>query len=341
MKAAVLTAPERLELQEVPTPVAGDGEVLVALEYCGICTLEQRLYTGAMKMPLPLIPGHEASGVVASSGKGLFASLPAGTPVALDLVTRCGECYYCRTGQSNLCVNRFQNGRKMLGGFGEYIAVAAKQVFPVPGGLSLAEAAFAEPVACCIRSLKKARLGLAEDLLVIGAGPMGLMHLLVAHCFGARVFVSDPDPSRRDKARELGAFLTADPRTGDLPKVVKEHTEGRGADACVVTSPAHEALKSAVDSVSKNGRINIYTSYSDRPSLPVDADTVHRDQTLITGSEGRTEHDFLQAVRLLGFRKVNVAPLISAFTGFRGITEGMKAAMSPATYRVLLEHKAG
>jgi L-iditol 2-dehydrogenase len=341
MKAAVLTAPERLELQEVETPAAGPGEMLVALEYCGICTLEQRLFTGAVKMPLPLIPGHEAAGTVASSGPGLFAPIPPGTPVALDLVTRCGECYYCRTGQSNLCVNRFQNGRKVLGGFGEYIAVAAKQVFAVPGGLPLAEAAFAEPVACCIRSLKKMGLGLAEDLLVVGAGPMGLMHLLVAHCFGARVFVSDPDPARRDKARELGAFLTVDPSAGDLPRAIQEHTEGRGADACVVTSPAHEALKSALDSAAKNGRINIYTSYSDRPLLPVDANTVHRDQILITGSEGRTEHDFLQAVRLLGHRKVNVAPLISAYTGFRGITEGMKAAMSPATYRVLLAHKAG
>jgi L-iditol 2-dehydrogenase len=341
MKAAVLTAPERLELQEVQTPVAGDGEVLVALEYCGICTLEQRLYSGAVKMPLPLIPGHEASGVVVSSGQGLFSPLPAGTPVALDLVIRCGECYYCRSGQSNLCVNRFRNGRGVLGGFGEYIAVAAKQVFPVPEGLPLAEAAFAEPVACCIRSLKRAGLGLADDLLVIGAGPMGLMHLLVAHCFGARVFVSDPDPARRDKARELGAFLAADPGDGELSKAVREHTEGRGADACVVTSPAHEALKSAVDSVAKNGRINIYTSYSDRPPLPMDANTVHREQILVTGSEGRTEHDFLQAVRLLGYRKLNVAPLISLRTSLGNINEGMRAAMSPSTYRVLLEHKAG
>jgi L-iditol 2-dehydrogenase len=169
---------------------------------------------------------------------------------------------------------------------------------------------------------------------------MGLMHLLVAHCFGARVFVSDPDPARRQKARELGAALALDPLSEDLPKAVKEHTEGRGADACVVTSPAHEALKSAVDSVSKNGRINIYTSYSDRPPLPVDANTVHREQTLITGSEGRTEHDFLQAVRLIGFHKLDVAPLISARFGFGRIGEGMQAAMSPATYRVLLEHKA-
>jgi len=340
MRAAVLTAPERFELQEVPTPVPARGEVLVKLRYCGICTLEQRLYTGAMKIHYPLIPGHEASGVVAASGEGLFSPLPPGMPVALDLVTRCGECYYCRTFQSNLCVYRFQNGRKLLGGFGEYVAVSAKQVFPLPAGVPLSEAAFAEPVACCIRSLKKAGLALAEDLLVIGAGPMGLMHLMTALCYGARVFVSDPDPDRRAKALELGACLAIDPQAQDLPGLIKGHTDGRGADACVVTSPAHEALKSAVDAVAKNGRINIYTSYNDKPVIPVDANAVHRDQTLITGSEGRTEHDFLQAVRLIAFRKVNVGPLVSSCVSLARITAGMQDALSPRTYRVLLEHEA-
>lgn len=340
MKAAVLTAPERIELQELPTPVPGRGEVLVKLKYCGICTLEQRLYAGAMKIAYPLVPGHEASGVVAANGEGLFSPLAAGTPVALDLVTRCGECHYCRTGQSNLCLNRFQKGLKLLGGFGEYLTVAAKQVFPLPDSLPLAEAAFAEPVACCIRSLKRVGLTLAEDLLILGAGPMGLMHLMVALCFGARVFISDPDPARRAKALELGAFLAADPQAEDLPKIMKSHTGGRGADACVVTSPAHEALKTAVDCVSKNGRINIYTSYSDKPAIPVDANAVHRDQTLFTGSEGRTEHDFLQAVRLVAFRKVNVAPLVSLRVPLARITDGMREAMSPRTYRVLLEHEA-
>jgi threonine dehydrogenase-like Zn-dependent dehydrogenase len=340
MRAAVLTAPQRFEVQEVPTPRAARGEVLVKLKYCGICTLEQRLYTGAMKMPYPVIPGHEASGVVAATGEGLFTELPAGTPVALDLVTRCGECYYCRIGQSNLCLNRFRSNRKVLGGFGEYIAVAGKQVFPVPAELPLAEAAFAEPIACCIRSLKKVGLALSEDLLVIGAGPMGLMHLLVARCMGARVFVSDPDPARLELARELGAFLAVDPKAEDLPEIIKTHTEGRGADACVVTSPAQEALRSAVDCLSKNGRINIYTSYNEKLLLPLEANAVHKDQMLITGSEGRTEHDFLQAVRLLGFGAVRVKALISALTAFSRIDQGMHAALSARTYRVLLEHEA-
>lgn len=340
MKAAVLTAPQRLEVQEVPTPQPARGEVLVKLKYCGICTLEQRMYTGAMKMQYPVIPGHEASGVVAETGEGLFGELAPGTPVALDLVTRCGECYYCRTGHSNLCLNRFRNNRRVLGGFGEYIAVAGKQVFPVPPELPLAEAAFAEPLACCIRSLKKVELALAEDLLVVGAGPMGLMHLLVARCMGARVFVSDPEPARLELARELGAFLAVDPKSEELPEILKARTEGRGVDACVVTSPAHEALRSAVDSISKNGRINIYTSYNDKLLLPLEANAVHKDQTLITGSEGRTEHDFLQAVRLLGFGTVRVKALISALTGFSRIDQGMQAALSARTYRVLLEHEA-
>lgn len=340
MKAAVLTAPEKLELREVPTPVPGRGEVLVKLKYCGICTLEQRLFTGAMKIHYPIVPGHEASGVVVQAGELLYGEVKPGTPVALDLVTRCGECFFCRVGQSNLCLNRSQDGRKVLGGFAEYITVLSKQLFPIPAEVPLAEAAFAEPVACCIRSLKKIGLALAEDLLVIGAGPMGLMHLMVALCLGARVFVSDPDRSRLELARRLGAFLTIDPRQEDLPGIIKSHTEGRGVDACIVTSPAHEALQSAVEAISKNGRINIYTSYDDKPALPVDANTVHKNEQLITGSEGRTEHDFLQAVRLICFRKVNVAPLISAYTSFEGIEEGVRAAMTPKTYRVLLDHES-
>jgi threonine dehydrogenase-like Zn-dependent dehydrogenase len=340
MRAAVLVGPGHIELQEVETPRIGTGEVLVRLKYCGICTLEQRLFAGATRMSYPVIPGHEASGIVEEVGEGVLSPLRPGTPVALDLVIRCGECYFCRTGQSNLCQNRFNGDQRVLGGFAEYRAVSARQVFPVPPELPLAEAAFAEPVACCIRSLKKLALSLAEDLLIIGAGPMGIMHLLVARCLGARVFVSDPVASRRQMAAEMGACLTIDPAAGDLSAVIRAHTEGRGVDACVITSPAHPALRSASSAVSKGGRINIYTSYEDQPPLPVDADSVHRNETVITGSEGRTERDFHQAVRLLAFRMVQVTPLISLYAPFARIEEGIRQAIGAGTYRVLLDHEA-
>jgi L-iditol 2-dehydrogenase len=340
MKAAVLTAPERIELRDVELPRPGRGEVRVRLKYCGICTLEQRMFTGEVKIHYPIVPGHEASGLVDEVGEGVLSDLRPGMPVALDLVYRCGECFFCRTGESNLCVNRFKDGKGVLGGFAQYKVVPSKQVFPVPDSLPLAEAAFAEPVGCCIHSLSKIGFSLAEELLVIGAGPMGLMHLLVARCFGARVFVSDPDARRLAHAASLGADLTIDPTRSDLKAVVREHTGGKGVDACVITSPAEAALQSAIDAISANGRINIYTSYSNKPALPIDANTVHRTEALITGSEGRTEQDFLQAVRLLSFGKIRVSSLISRLVGFGAIEEGLRDAMSAATFRVLLDHEA-
>ena len=343
MKAGVLTAPERIEVQEIEKPGIGIRDVLVKLRYCGICTLEQRMYTGQMKMKYPVIPGHEASGVIEEVGPEVElvrGDLKPGMRVALDLVSRCGECYYCRTGASNLCANRFKDGSRVLGGFGEYRAVSSRQVFPVSEALPLEAAAFAEPVACCIRSLKKIGLSLAEDLLIVGAGPMGMMHLLVGLCMGARIFISDPDTERLRTAARLGAFLTIDPAREDLPAIVRENTEGRGVDACVVTSPAHAALQSAFQATAANGRVNIYTSYNDKLPLPTDANCIHRSEILVTGSEGRTEEDFLQAVRLLMFGKIDVTPLISRKVSFEALEEGIRAAMSASTYRVLLDHES-
>jgi len=343
LKAGVLSAPERIEIQEMEKPKIGSRDVLVRLKYCGICTLEQRMYTGQMKFSYPVIPGHEASGIVEEIGEqvGLLrGDLKPGTRVALDLVSRCGECYYCRTGASNLCVNRFKDGNRVLGGFGEYRAVSSKQVFPISDALPLEAAAFAEPVACCIRSLKKIGLSLAEDLLIVGAGPMGMMHLMVGSCMGARIFVSDPDAERLKTASRLGAYLTIDPAREDLPAIVREQTEGRGVDACVVTSPAAAALQTAFEAAAAGGRINIYTSYNEKLPLPTDANSIHRSEILVTGSEGRTEEDFLQAVRLLEFGKVDVRSLISRKIPFSDLEAGIKAAMTTSTYRVLLDHEA-
>ena len=339
MRAAVLTAPERLEIREVATPVPGRGELLVRLKACGVCTLEQRLFTGEMKMPYPVVPGHEAAGEVAASGPEVPPGFAAGTRVALDLVARCGTCHYCRTGRSNMCLNRFNAEQRVLGGFGEFIVVRPSQAFPIPAGLSFEEAAFAEPVACCIRSLKKVGLRLAEDLLVIGAGPMGQMHVQVAARMGARVFVSDPDAARSAMALRLGAAAAVDPTTGGaLAALVKERTDGRGVDACVVTSPAPAALEAAFASIAKAGRVNIYTAYAAKTAIPVDANVLHRSEYAVTGTEGRTERDFHQAVRLLSFGLVDVKPLISRTVGFGGLEAGIRAALARETYRVLLRH---
>jgi len=337
MKAAVLVEPRRIEIQEVEDPIMTDTRVLVRIKNCGICTLEQRLYAGDLKIFYPIIPGHEASGEIVEIGPRVIGDFTVGMHVSLDLVTRCGQCYFCRTGRSNLCSNRFKKGQQVLGGFGETIAVRGRQVHPIPAEMTLREAAFAEPVACCIRSLKKLDIQLGETVLVVGAGPMGMMHQQVARTMGARVFVSDPDAGRLQTAKRLGASAVIDPSKEDLQEAVRSMTDGVGVDACVVTSPAQAALESGISALSKAGRLNIYTSYMQEMPLPVDANVMHRNESLITGSEGRTEFDFHQAVKLIGYGMVDVEPLISKVVGYEDIAEGIEAAMSQDTLRVLLE----
>ncbi len=340
MRAATLVAPRTIELREVPVPVPGDDEILVKLKACGICTLEQRLYTGAMHMPLPVVPGHEASGEIAQVGASVTDAFTVGRKVALDLVLRCGECYYCRIGKSNLCANRFRKGQRVLGGFAEYIVVKPSQVHPVPDTVSFHEAAFAEPLACCIHSLKRMKVAMTEDLLVVGAGAMGLLHLLAGRCMGLRITMTDPDPDRRAMARALGADFTVDPGQVNLPDFARDLTGGFGFSACVVTSPAHTAFEGAIASMAKAARLNIYTAYEEKTMVPVDANAIHRNELLITGTEGRLGEDFLQAVRLISFHKVDVTPLVSATTSFGTLDRGFEKALSGSAYRVMLEHEA-
>ena len=337
MKSAVLEDAKKIAIKELPKPELQSHKILVRVKYCGICTLEQRLYRGDMKIFYPIVPGHEAAGEVVEIGEKSGTAFKPGDKVALDMVYRCNVCYHCRTGQSNLCEHRFNRSITPLGGFSEYVLVRPSQVHLIEGDLSLKEAAFTEPVACCIRSLKKIDIKIAEDVLIVGAGPMGLMHLQVARTMGARVFISDINDERLEMAAELGADRVLNPSSEDVEKELKMATGGRGVDACVVTSPAIPALSSAFASIKKGGRVNIYTAYmQEKPELPIDLNTLHRSEILVTGTEGRTEIDFQQSARLLSFGRINVKPLISKIVGFDDIEEGIVAASSPDTQRVLL-----
>lgn len=338
MKAAVLIAPGKFNIEERPIPEPKENEVLVKVEACGICTLEQRLFSGAMRLPLPLVPGHEASGRIEAIGSKVVEELVPGQRVALDLVERCGECYYCRIGKSNLCLNRYKDAARMLGGFSEYIVVRPNQIFSVSDSVSYEEASFAEPLACCIHSLKRLKVAMTEDLLIVGAGTMGLLHLLAGRSMGLRITVSEPNSARREMAAALGADFVIDPKATDISGFGRDITGGIGFSSCVVTSPSPSALEPAILAMAKAARINIYTAYEDVMHIPLDLNTIHRNELLITGTEGRGQEDFFQAVRLLSFGKIDVNPLISARTSFSGLGEGFRIALSGDAYRVLLMH---
>lgn len=141
MQAALLLGPGKMEIQQRDVPEVRPNEVLINVKACGICSFERRLYTGEKKIGYPVVPGHEASGVVVRVGEAVRRPLKSGARVALDLLNRCGECEYCRTGRGNLCEYMYKGNTNLLGGFGEYVSVPSEQVFEIGDAVSFEEAA--------------------------------------------------------------------------------------------------------------------------------------------------------------------------------------------------------
>jgi len=338
MKSAYITGTNQIEIRQNEQPVPLPGELLVKIAYCGICTLEQRLYTGQRSIYLPIIAGHEASGTIVAVGSALASNHAVGDHVALDLVNRCHICPECLSGNSNLCESRFNKGQQVLGGFSEYMTVRAEQAHLLPKELPLEHAALTEPLACAIRSLKKVGLKLGDSLLICGSGTMGLLHMKVAMAMGAKVIMCDIDKGRLQDAQKMGCAAILDASdTEHIVEKLQSLTRGRGVDCCIITSTSEAAAKVAFQALAPAARINLFTSYDDKPAFPIDMNSVHRQEYQITGSEGRSEIDFNQAVRVLSNRTVEVGDLISKIFPLDAIEEAMTAAMDRKTYRVLVK----
>src|SRR5438105_5003473 len=219
MRAGVLVAPRQLELRSYPTPLPGPGQALVQVRATALCTWEQRTFQGVQDIKTPFVGGHETAGVVVALGEGVKLARVGGH-VTLGPVA-CDECYYCRRGFPARCeqnMGRFSlDGAWGPWGLAEYKLVPARALFRIPADLSFEEASLAEPISCVVHGVRALQPELGDDVVVIGAGPMGLLNLLVLKRRGARVIVCELDASRRDKARQLGADEVLDPMAGDFP----------------------------------------------------------------------------------------------------------------------------
>lgn len=242
IKTAAVTGPKTCEILELTTPDLGRGEVLVKVHAVALCTLEQRIFRGAVKMPLPCTGGHEVAGEIAALGPGVNTKLwTEGQRVAVRLLYNCGECYYCRTGRTNMCERAQKKPvREGLlpgpGGLFDYIVADAASLFKIPDTLSYEEACLTEPLACCVHSVGRANIQLGEDVVIIGGGIMGQYHVMLAKRKGARVILSEVDPTRRALAEKLGADITLNPMEQDPVEFVKGITDGRGADVVFNTT---------------------------------------------------------------------------------------------------------
>jgi len=292
----------------------GAGEVVLRTRATAICTTERRIFDGSLKIPYPVIGGHEVSATVEHVA-GPESGLAPGDHVVLDGVNRCGRCHYCVRGQSNLCPRVYNTRRDPYqivgGGFAETMTVPLSRIHRMQGDVPYAEAALTEPLSCCIHSIKRSRLEFGDVAAVIGAGTMGALHLRLAKMAGATVIVSDPDARRRDLAKALGAHLTIDPSSGDPGALIKEYTGGRLADVVFIAASNRTAGQQALGMVDRAGRVIFFAATHPPERLDVDWNLLHHKEVSLVGSVGKTADDFREAAALIANHAVDVRPLVS------------------------------
>lgn len=337
MKAVRLYGRGDLRVEEVSTPViSSDDEVLIRIRACGICPSDVRWWAGTRPIPeeaeLPRVPGHEWVGEVVEVGSGV-TMFQAGDRVAAYGQVVCGMCENCQRGIFNYCLDR----RKAIeGGFAEYGRASPQGLLPVPEGLDYEEAAFTEPLACCINGTWRSDIELGDDVVVVGAGPIGLLHVQLARLQGARVIATDLIPERLEVAKELGAHDVVDVTREDAPERVQELTQGRGADAVIVATGASAAMEQALDMAALHGNVNLFAGSYPPPELPLDPNLIHYQELTLTGSHHYTPFTFQRALKLLRYGLVQVKPLISHRLPLDRTSEGFDIVVKQKGLKVIV-----
>jgi 2-desacetyl-2-hydroxyethyl bacteriochlorophyllide A dehydrogenase len=326
MHAIVFTAPDQLSYEQVENPVCAPDEVVVKVSQVGICGTDIHISRNDYHSTFPIIAGHEFVGNVIETGKQVTA-LHNGDRVAVDPNLYCGECYFCRQEQSNHCLNWQGVGITRPGGFAEFVAVPARACYLVPETLTDTQAAFIEPLSCVIHALKRMRTWPGDDVLIFGAGPMGLLLVqAMRHTGASRVVVVEKQPDRKNLARTMGANTAITPG----PDLTKEllAIAPYGYAIVIDATGVQEVIQQALQYVKPRGQYMQFGVTSKGVTVQWEPyEIYHKDMTII-GSFALC-YTFQPAVAWLENRVVNVDPLVSHTLplsefqqGFRDFADG-------------------
>jgi L-iditol 2-dehydrogenase len=236
--------------------------------------------------------------------------------VSIAPVVPCLTCYNCKHGQENVCLNRTAFGYEYDGAFSEYVtipaaAIKAGNVYRAPSGVDLQGLALAEPLACCINGQGNSPVKLGDTVVVMGAGPIGLMHLVLAKQSGAKVIVSEPSERRRDTALSLGADAVLDPAAQDLQAAVLEQTDGVGADVVILAIGVPALVNQAIDLSRKRGWVNLFAGFSVGDMPPIDVNKIHYKEVKVTGTSASSRKDHEVAVKLIAHGVIDPSKIIT------------------------------
>ena len=346
MLAAIYEGPGRMELRDVPRPECTDDGLVIRVNACAICGTDVRILgSGQANVKVPGIIGHEITGMVAEVGRQV-TGFGVGDRVAARPNIPCGRCRQCLRGMQNFCTGKDRRsfGYALPGGFAEYMhvpeqALRVGAVFPVPDGADLDEVTIFEPFGCVVNGQEMVAPTVGDTVAIVGAGPVGCMHLALAKMRGAsKTILVDLLASRLNLASRFGPDALVDSSRDDPVKRVLEETDGQGADVVIVACSAHQPQEQALEMAARGGRVSYFAGLPhDRPSITFNSNLLHYKQLALYGVTGGNFRQHNLAFDLLASRQLDGRALITHRLPLAGVLEGFRIVRAGEGLKVLIK----
>lgn len=345
MRAAIFHEPGDLRLEDIDEPTAGPGELKLRMHATATCGTDAKIFNhGHPRLDPPQVIGHELAGEVVEIGEGTNG-FAIGDRVQVIAAVPCGACWACAAGIAQVCPNQTSMGYQYPGGFAEYmivpeLVVRVGGVNKIPDGLSYAEASVTEPLACALNAQELARVGDGDTVVVMGAGPIGCLHVRLARSRGAaKVFLTDINIDRlKMSADRVDPDATLEVSGQELIDRVRELTDGRGPTVVITAAPSGKAQEDAIAMAAPQGRISFFGGLpKDDPYIRCDSNAVHYRELSLIGANGSSPDHNRRALELIASGAVPVADLITHRVPLERVHEAIDAVISGEAIKVVVE----
>ena len=344
MKSALLTGPKTIELRETPGPTVPPDGLVLEMRACGVCGSDLRRWQEGPPAGAPhLVQGHELAGIVREVGPGV-TRFHRGDRLAVAPDVHCGACYYCRRGLFNLCTNLRLLGITpgLEGGFAEQVLLSGDflrngMVHRMPDDLSFAEGGLAETLSSVLASHHRSQTSLGETVVVMGAGPIGCLHVVVARARGARVIVAEPNPVRRRAVEKFAPEAILDVTRQDVVAEVKRLTGGLGADIVICANPVAATQSQAVEMARRAGRIVLFGGLpKTNPMVSVNANLIHYGELKVVGAFSYHPRFHEEALQTLARKIVKAEQFVTHTRPLSQVAEAFQIAASGDALKVMV-----
>jgi len=344
MKAVVYHAPGDIRVENVPVPECGDAEIRVKVDACAVCGTDLKSFkSGNPRIKAPKVMGHEFTGIIETVGAAAVGGFEPGQRIVLATSISCGQCYYCQQGWSNLCVDLAPMGFSYEGGMAEYTVIPERalvngHVVVVPEGVKAEHASLAEPVSCAVNSAANCNIQEGDTVVVVGAGPLGIMNACVARRFGAKtIIMAEINAVRLAQAEAFQFDRLVNPAEEDLTQIVMDATAGVGADVAIVAAPAGPPQEQAVELVRKRGTVCLFASLpASNKMLSMDSRAIHYGEVRVVGTSDSTAAHVKKAVEMIAGGALPADRLATHVLGLDEIMQAYELMQSGEALRVVL-----